>query len=80
MIGFSIDAHVAFEMSTILKNQVRHTHLVSAAAPINGGNFLDHMAGGSVFKLAMQKSSFFRLLTQCQRLMAVVAPGLLFSR
>jgi pimeloyl-ACP methyl ester carboxylesterase len=79
LIGFSIGAHVALEINAILKDQVRHIHLISAAAPIGGGDYLDHMAAGTVFKLAMHKPWLFRLLTQYQRLMAVVAPGLLFS-
>ena len=79
LIGFSIGAHVALEISAVLKDQVGQLHLISAAAPISGGDFLDHMAGGTVFKLAMKRPWLFSLLTQYQRLMAVVAPGLLFS-
>ena len=79
LIGFSIGAHVALEISAVLKDQVGQLHLISAAAPISGGDFLDHMAGGTVFKLAMKRPWLFSLLTQYQRLMATVAPGLLFS-
>jgi|TARA_B110000908_G_C10113135_1_gene384018 pimeloyl-ACP methyl ester carboxylesterase len=79
LIGFSIGAHLALEVSAVLKDQVRRIHLVSAAAPVNGGNFFDHMAGGTVFKLALQRPWLFALLTQYQRLMAVMAPSLLFS-
>ena len=79
LMGFSIGAHVALEVSVALQDQVRHIHLISAAAPLNGGDFLHHMAGGTVFKLALQRPWLFALLTQYQRLMATVAPGLLFS-
>ncbi|MEH6518105.1 MAG: alpha/beta hydrolase [Halioglobus sp.] len=77
LIGFSIGAHVALEVGALLNDQVQHTHLVSAAAPLNSGNFIDNMAGGLVFKLAMAKPSIFFLLTQCQRIMAVLAPRML---
>lgn len=78
-IGFSIGAHVALEVSARLDGQVRHTHLVSAAAPLNVGGFIDEMAGGLVFKLAMKKPFIFFLLTQYQKIMAVLAPRLLVS-
>jgi pimeloyl-ACP methyl ester carboxylesterase len=76
-IGFSIGAHIALEVSALLNGQVRHTHLVSAAAPINSGDFIDSMAGGFVFRLAMEKQFTFFLLTQYQRVMAVLAPRML---
>jgi len=74
IIGFSIGAFVAFEVSARLKAQVRQTHLISAAAPIHAGDFIDKMAGGFVFKLAMKKPFLFTLLTHYQRLMAILAP------
>lgn len=58
IIGFSIGAHVALEVGALLNDKVRHTHLISAAAPLNAGEFIGSMAGGAVFKLAM-KSHFF---------------------
>jgi pimeloyl-ACP methyl ester carboxylesterase len=79
IIGFSIGAHAALETSVLLKDQVRHTHLVSAAAPIKAGDFMDNMAGGLVFKLAVEKPFIFSLLTQCQKIMALLAPRILVS-
>lgn len=73
-IGFSIGAHVALEVSALLNGQVRHTHLISAVAPINADNFIDNMAGGLVFRLAMDRPFAFYLLTQCQKILAAVAP------
>jgi pimeloyl-ACP methyl ester carboxylesterase len=77
VIGFSIGAHVALEVSALLSGQVRQIHLVSAAAPINAGAFLDNMAGGLVFKLAMKRPFFFSLLSHFQKVMAFVAPTML---
>lgn len=79
IIGFSIGAHVALEVGARLNDQVRHTHLVSAAAPINAGDFIDNMAGGLVFKLAMEKPLIFSLLTQYQKIMSMLAPRMLVS-
>lgn len=77
IIGFSIGSHVALEVGAILNEQVRHTHLVSSAAPINTGSFIDNMAGGMVFKLAMEKPFIFSLLTQYQKILALLAPRVL---
>jgi pimeloyl-ACP methyl ester carboxylesterase len=77
LIGFSIGAHIALEIGEILNSQVRQIHLVSSAAPINAGDFINHMAGGLVFKLAMEQPFLFSLLSHYQRIMALLAPRLL---
>ena len=77
IIGFSIGAHVALEVSALLQQQIRNIHLISSAAPLNKGDFIDHMAGGLVFKLAMDRPLIFRFLTYCQKVMAVLAPKML---
>ena len=77
LIGFSIGSHVALEVAALLRDQVSHIHLISAVAPITAGDFLESMAGGLVFKLARDKPLAFSLLTQWQRIMAVLAPCLL---
>ena len=77
IIGFSIGTHVALEVGAILRNQVRNIHLISSVAPLHKGDFIDHMAGGSVFTLAKESPVFFKLLTFCQKVMAMLAPSLL---
>lgn len=77
VIGFSIGSHVALEVAALLKNQVSHIHLISAVAPLTAGDFLENMAGGLVFKLARDKPLVFYLLTQFQRVIAMLAPGFL---
>jgi len=77
IIGFSIGAYVALEVSALLVGSVRHLHLVSAAAPLSGGDFISNMAGGLVFKLAKEKPLIFSLLTQYQRAMAYLVPSVL---
>jgi pimeloyl-ACP methyl ester carboxylesterase len=77
VIGFSIGAHVALEVSALLKGQVRQIHLISAAAPIGGGDFLDNMAGAGVFNLAIRRPLLFSALSNFQKALAFVAPRLL---
>jgi len=79
VIGFSIGAHVALEVCARLDEQVRQLNLVSAAAPIGSGDFLAAMAGGAVFKLAIHKPFLFYCLSYFQKLLALVAPTLLFN-
>lgn len=79
IIGFSIGTYIALEVAALLKGQVRQIHLVSSVAPLYSGDFLDHMAGGLVFKLAMQKPSIFSMLTQFQSLIARLVPSMLVN-
>ena len=79
IIGFSIGAFIALQTCRYLKDQVRTLHLISAAAPLEAGNFLDAMAGKRVFQLAKVYSRLVILLTYWQRLLALLSPNLLFK-
>lgn len=75
LIGFSIGAHVGLEVAAILGDRVRRIHLVAPAAPLMAGDFIDHMAGGQIFGLALKMPFVFRMLTRFQTLLASIAPG-----
>jgi pimeloyl-ACP methyl ester carboxylesterase len=77
-IGFSLGTHAALEVSTLMPRQVRSLHLVSAAAPLDGGDFLDQMAGKAVFSLAKRSPGLFQWLVKWQALLAKRAPQMLF--
>jgi pimeloyl-ACP methyl ester carboxylesterase len=79
IIGFSIGCHVAIETGILLGDQVKNLHLVSSAAPLESGRYLDEMAGAIVFKLAMKFPMAFRLLSYWQSLIFRVSPKLLYS-
>lgn len=79
MIGFSIGTHVALEVAAILGDRIRHIHLVAPVAPLMAGDFIDHMAGGQIFRLALEMPFVFRMLTRFQTLLAWIAPSLLLS-
>ena len=79
LIGFSIGCHVALETSLYLGDQVRNLHLIAPAAPLDECDFLDDMAGGVVFSLAMSYPAVFTLLSYWQSLLAKVSPNLLFK-
>jgi pimeloyl-ACP methyl ester carboxylesterase len=77
-IGFSIGAFIALQTSGYMPNGVRSLHLVSAAAPLEAGDFLPAMAGQQVFRLAKAAPALFLLLSYWQSLIAWLAPKTLF--
>ena len=77
-IGFSLGTHAALEVAALMPRQVRSLHLVSAAAPLDGGDLLDQMAGKTVFSLAQRSPGLFQWLVRWQALLAKRAPQLLF--
>ena len=78
LIGFSLGTHAALEVSAVIPSQVRSLHLISAAAPLDGGAFLDEMAGKAVFSLAKRNPYLFQWLVKWQALLAKRAPQMLF--
>ncbi|EPJ46492.1 MAG: hypothetical protein OFPI_33850 [Osedax symbiont Rs2] len=79
LIGFSIGCHVAIEVALLLEKQLASLHLVSAAAPLEGGDFLVDMAGGAVFKLAQKAPLLFVALSYWQKLLAKFASAILYK-
>ncbi len=78
VIGFSIGAFIALQTCRYLGNGVRNLHLISAAAPLDAGVFLENMAGKQVFQLAKTAPILFVLLSYWQGLLALLFPKTLF--
>lgn len=76
-IGFSIGAFVALQTSRFMRSSVQRIHLISAAAPLESGDYLQHMAGKQVFRLAQTFPPGFWLLTHFQGLIARFLPAAL---
>lgn len=79
LIGFSLGAAAALRTAAHLGDQVRQIDLVSAAGPLELGDYLDGMAGAPIFRMASANPWAFRLLTRLQGLMARQVPGRLFA-
>jgi pimeloyl-ACP methyl ester carboxylesterase len=77
-VGFSIGAFIALQTCRHMAQEVRHLHLVSAAAPLEGGDFLESMAGKQVFRLAKSLPFLFMLLSYWQGLLAWLFPKMLY--
>ncbi len=78
VVGFSIGAFIALQTCQYLGNGVRDLHLISAAAPLDAGDFLEAMAGKQVFQLAKTAPILFVLLSYWQGLLALLFPKALF--
>ncbi len=79
IVGFSIGAYIAIEVSQKLGDQVGELHLISAAAPLDAGDFLPHMAGKPIFGLAKNHPKTFSLLVLFQSFLAKLLPSILFG-
>lgn len=78
VVGFSIGAFIALQTCRHISGGVRNLHLISAAAPLEGGDFLEAMAGKRVFQLAKTAPWLFILVSRWQGLLAWPCPKALF--
>jgi len=78
VIGFSIGAFIAIQTYSYLGDSVRNLHLISAAAPLDAGDFFGAMAGKQVFQSANTMPMLFILLSYWQGLLTWLFPKALF--
>ncbi|WP_352232135.1 alpha/beta hydrolase [Marivivens sp. LCG002] len=74
LVGFSIGGMAAIKIAATRPGFVSRLVLISPAARLSMGNFLQGMAGKPVFELAMSHPKLFRLLTVFQGLMTRWSP------
>ncbi len=79
LMGFSLGAFVALRTSAFLARPPASIQLVSAAAPLESGDFLKAMAGQAVFAAARRGEAGFARLTAMQGWLAARAPRLLYA-
>lgn len=77
LVGFSLGAAAALRVAARLDQQVARIDLVSAAAPLELGNFLPDMAGRPVFTLARDYPALFAAHARMQGGLARLAPAVL---
>ncbi|MBL4812199.1 MAG: alpha/beta hydrolase [Rhodobacteraceae bacterium] len=78
LIGFSLGAMTALRLAPLLGQQVAKIELISAAAPLELGDFLPDMAGKPVFMAAQNGGWRFAALCRVQALAARSAGGLFY--
>lgn len=74
LIGFSLGARMALGLAERLGPRVAHIILVSAAAPLELGDFLPEMAGRPVFRTAQASGLLLRWLCAGQAVLTRLAP------
>lgn len=79
LIGFSLGATAALRTAPFLGAQVQQIDLVSAAGPLELGDYLGRMAGAPVFRIAAASPWAFGQLTAAQGLMARRLAARLFA-
>nr|WP_254899252.1 alpha/beta hydrolase [Thalassococcus arenae] len=78
LVGFSLGAACALRLAALAPDKVKRVTLISAAAPLELGDFLPHMAGAAVFRAARSHDRL-AALTRVQSVLARMSPGL-FAR
>jgi pimeloyl-ACP methyl ester carboxylesterase len=73
LVGFSLGAVAALQVASRITDRSVSLHLVSAAAPLQSGDFLPRMAGKSVFSLALRSPFAFAGLCGIQSAIARVS-------
>jgi len=80
VVGFSLGAFSAVKLAASRPDVVSELVLISAAAPLETGSFLDEMAGAPVFRAARASAAAFAALTAAQAFAAHVFPEFLLKR
>lgn len=75
LVGFSLGAACALRLAVLAPEKVARLTLISAAAPLDLGDFLPDMAGAPVFRMA-HSAARMAALTSVQSALARVSPGL----
>ncbi|MGH1413044.1 MAG: alpha/beta fold hydrolase [Pelagimonas sp.] len=76
LIGFSLGAACALRLAVLAPDKIGQLTLISAAAPLDLGDFLPDMAGAAVFRAARSHAQL-SALTAVQSTMARFTPGLM---
>lgn len=78
VIGFSIGAFIALQTCLCMPNGFRSLHFISAAAPLEAGDYLETVADKQIFQLTKAFPALFILLSYWQGLLALLFPNALF--
>ncbi|WP_425070707.1 alpha/beta hydrolase [Sagittula sp. S175] len=78
LVAFSLGAACALRLAALAPDKVARLTLISAAAPLELGDFLPRMAGAPVFRLAHSHARL-NALTTVQSALARLSPGLLLK-
>ncbi len=75
LVGFSLGAAAALRLAALRPDAVARLTLISAAAPLELGDFLPRMAGAAVFRAARSHGQL-AAMTKVQSVLMRLSPGL----
>jgi pimeloyl-ACP methyl ester carboxylesterase len=78
LIGFSMGGYATLELAHRLGGRVARIDLVATAAPLEGGAFLDKMAGRTLFAIAQRRPGWLSLVMAVQRVLVRATPSLAY--
>ena len=79
LAGFSLGAFIALQVAHRLPDVPLTIDLISAAAPLQAGDYLDAMAGKPVFAMVSRSPALFGAMAAGQALAARLAPARLMA-
>lgn len=77
LVGFSLGGAAALRVAARLEARVSRLQLISAAAPLDLGDYLQDMAGAAVFRAAAHSQARLSRIARWQALAARIAPQLM---
>lgn len=80
LTGFSIGAMMAIKIAAARPQHVKSLTLISAAAPLQLGNFLPDMAGKPIFDMAQNRPKMLSVVTKIQSYADVIMPDALMRQ
>jgi pimeloyl-ACP methyl ester carboxylesterase len=79
LVGFSMGGYVALELAYRLEKRVARIDLIAPAAPLEGGDFLNKMAGRALFSIAQRHPVWLGIATIAQRVLAQFLPSVVYK-
>jgi pimeloyl-ACP methyl ester carboxylesterase len=79
LVGFSMGGYVALELAHRLGKRVARMDLIAPAAPLEGGAFLNKMAGKALFSIARRHPGWLGLVMAVQKGVVKIIPSVAYK-
>jgi pimeloyl-ACP methyl ester carboxylesterase len=79
LVGFSMGGYVALELAYRLGKRVARIDLIAPAAPLEGGDFLNKMAGKALFSIAQGHPVWLGIVMAVQKGLVKILPSVVYK-